>query len=170
MKKMLTERGCEELDLEDDENYPEQPRGYFLVQMDKSTCQSYNHATNLFNYNGVPTKRTQLLLEDIAVFHGVFIMAVCQPTHCFDVNGCDALLHSAQKKKMRSYPAPLCTEHIIRDWKRACEEVCTDRLIQRCFMRALERDADGNIDKSLIPQSILDWYSDEETSSSESES
>ena len=109
---------CEELDLEDDENYPEQPRGYFLVQMDKSTCQSYNHATNLFNYNGVPTKRTQLLLEDIAVFHGVFIMAVCQPTHCFDVNGCDA---------------------------------------------------DGNIDKSLIPQSILDWYSDEETSS-ESES
>ena len=108
VKKMLTERGCEELDLEDDENYPEQPRGYFFVQMDKSTCQSYNHATNLFNYNGVPTKRTQLLLEDIAVFYGVFIMAVCQPTHCFDVNGCDALLHSTQKKRMRSYPAPLC--------------------------------------------------------------
>ena len=37
-------------------------------------------------------------------------------------------------------------------------------------MRELERDADGNIDKSLIPQSILDWYSDEEISSSESES
>ena len=119
----------------------------------------------------MPTKRTQLLLEDIAVFHGVFIMAVCLATHCFDVNGCDALLLPAQKKKMRSYPAPLlCTEHIIRDWKRACEGVCTDRLIQRCFMRALERDADGNIDKSLIPQSILDWYSDKEISSSESES
>ena len=53
MKKMLTGRGCEEVDLEDDENYPEQPRGYFLVQMDKSTCQSYNHAMNFFNYNGV---------------------------------------------------------------------------------------------------------------------
>ena len=40
-------------------------------------------------------------------------------------------------------------------------------------MRALERDADGDIDKSLIPQSILDWYdgsSDKETSSSDGES
>ncbi len=169
----MTECGFEELDVKDDENYPVLPRVYFLVQMDKSTCQTYNHATNFFDYRGVPTKRTQLLLEDIAELHGVFIMAVCQPTHCFDVNGCDALLHSSQKKKMRSYPAPLCTEHIVRDWKRACEEICTDRLIQRCFMRALERDADGDIDKSLIPKSIRAWYdgsSDEETSSSESES
>ena len=41
------------------------------------TCQSYNHATNLFGYNGVPTKRTMLLLEEISEMHGVFIMAVC---------------------------------------------------------------------------------------------
>ena len=98
-------------------------------------------------------------------------MAVCQPTHCFDFNGCDALLHSSQKKKMRSYPAPLCTEHIIRDWNRACEESCTDRFIQWCFVRALERNADGDVDKSLIPKSIRDWYddSDDEETSSESE-
>ena len=104
--------------------------------------------------------------------HGVFIMAVCQLTHCFDVNGCDALLHSAQKKKMRSYAAPLCTAHIVRDWNCACEETCTHRLIQRCFMRALERNADGNVDKSLIPSSILEWYDsdDEEETFSESES
>ena len=99
-------------------------------------------------------------------------MAVCQPTHCFDFNGCDALLHSSQKKKMRSYPAPLCTEHIFRDWNRACEESCIDRLMQRCFVRALERNADGDVDKSLIPKSIRDWYddSDDEETSSESES
>ena len=66
-------------------------------------------------------------------------MTVCQSTHCFDVSGCDALLHSAQKKKMRSQPASFCTEHIIRDLKRACEGVCTDRMIQRCFMHALEQ-------------------------------
>ena len=114
----------------------------------------------------------ELLLEEIAGMHGVFIMAVCQPTHCFDINGCDALLHSAQKRKMRSYPAPLCTEHIIRDWYRACEESCTDRLIQRCFMRALERDADGDVDKSLIPKQVREWYSDsdDEETSSECES
>ena len=104
--------------------------------------------------------------------HGVFIMAVCQPTHCFDVNECDALLHSAQKKKMRSYPAPLCTAHIVRDWNRACQEACTYRLIQRCFMRALERNADGDVDKRPIPSSILEWYDsdDEEETFSESES
>ena len=74
---------------------------------------------------------------------------------------------------MRSYPAPLCTAHIVRDWTRSCEEVCTDRLIQRCFMRALGRDAGGDIDKSLIPKPIKAWYegsNDEETASSKSES
>ncbi|MCP4263412.1 MAG: hypothetical protein GY774_38780, partial [Planctomycetes bacterium] len=86
VKKMVTERGYEELDLEDDANYPEQPRAYFLVQMDKSTCQTYKHATNFFDYREVPTKRTQLLLEEIAELHGVFIITVCQPTHLFDAN------------------------------------------------------------------------------------
>ena len=97
-------------------------------------------------------------------------MFVVQATHTFGVNGCDALLHSAQKKRMRSYPAPLSTEHIVRDWNRACEESCTDRLIQRCFMRALERNADG--DKSLIPKSVRDWCddSDDEETSSEDKS
>ena len=153
LKKMLIERGFPEI-VDDENSYPDQPLAYFIVQMDKSICQSYNHATNLFGYKGVPTKRTMLLLEEISEMHGVFIMAVCQLTHCFDFNGCDALLHSAQKKKMRSYPAPLCTEHIVRDWNRACEESYTDRLIQRCFMRALERNADGDVDKSLVPKSV----------------
>ena len=72
----------------------------------------------------------------------------------------------------RSYPAPLCTEHIVRDWMRACESVCHSRLIQRCFMRALRRDQDGEIDESLIPQSIRDWYenTDEQDTDSDDES
>ena len=174
MKKLVSDRGFPELDPENDDEYPEQPLAYFIVQMDKSTCQTYNHATNFFAYKGAPTKRTTWLLNEIAADHGVFIMAVVQPTHCFDLNGCDALLHSFQKKQMRSYPAPLCTEHlVVRDWKLACEEVCTDRLLQRCFMRALQRNADGDIDKDLIPNQIRAWYdgsSDEETTCSESES
>ena len=78
---MLNERGFPEIaddsDNEDDPyQYPEQPLAYFIIQMDKSTCQSYNHTTNFFDYKGVPTKRTVLLLEDIAQIRGVFIMAV----------------------------------------------------------------------------------------------
>ena len=102
---------------------------------------------------------TTLLLEEIAEMYGVYILVAVQATHTFDVNGCDALLHSAQKNRMRSFPAPLCTEHIVRDWKRACEEVCHFRTIQRCFMRALLQNADGEID-----------CEDEKQTSSESES
>ena len=171
VKKMVVERGF--LEIDEDDEYPDQPLAYFIVQMDKSTCQSYNHAENFFHYKGVPTKRTVLLLEEISETHGVFIMAVVQPTHCFDINGCDALLHSSQKRKMRSYPAPLCTAHIVRDWNRACEEVCHHRLIQRCFMRALRRDENGDIDEGLIPMAIREWYNgtdDEQDTLSQDES
>ena len=39
---------------------------------------------------------------------------------------------------------------------------CTDRLIQRCFVRALRRNADEDVDKTMIPQDILAWYGDED--------
>ena len=62
----------------------------------------------------------------------------------------------------------LCTEHILRDWNRAVEESCTERQIQRCFVRALQRGENSNVDKTLIPKSILEWYdrSDNESDSS----
>ena len=116
----------------------------------------------------MPTSRTQLLLEDITVF-----VIVVVATHTFDVNGCDDLLHSSQKWKLRSYPDPLCTEHIFRDLERACDEVCHTRMIQRCFMRALRLNTEGNIDESLFPQSIQDWYDgadDEQDTDSENDS
>ena len=60
-----------------------------------------------------------------------------------------------------------------RDWKRACEEICHSRTIQRYFMRALRRNASGDIDENLVPQEIREWYKDsedEKQTSSESES
>ena len=96
-------------------------------------------------------------------------MAICQPTHCFDLNGCDVLLHSTQKREFRNYPAPLCTNHIVRDWGRACDKVCHSRTIQKCFVRALRRDAKGDIDKSLIPPQIQAWYEANEHPSSDEE-
>ena len=82
----------------------------------------------------------------------------------------DALLHSAQKRELRTYKAPLCTNHIVRDWYLACDKICHPRAIQKCFVRALRRDEAGDIDTSLIPSPILEWYdqtdytSDEESS------
>ena len=120
-------------------------------------------AIKLFlGYRGIPTTRTKLLLEEIADTHGVFILVIPQATHIFDVNGCDALLHSVQKKRMWSFPALLCTDHIVRDWNRACDEVCHHRTIQWCFLRAYWRNADGDIDESLIPKAIREWYVDTE--------
>ena len=87
--------------------YPEQPLAYFIVQIDKSTYQSYNLKENFFGYRGVPTSRTQLLLEEFSDKHGVFIIVVVQSTHTFDVNGCDALLHSAQKPEIAKLPCPI---------------------------------------------------------------
>ena len=89
------------------------------------------------------------------------------------MNGCDAVIHSAEKWKLRRYRAPLCTDHIVCDWKRACDEVCHARTIQRCFMRVLRRNTEGDIDESLVPQSIRDWYEgtdDEQDTDSENES
>ena len=54
------------------------------------------------------------MLDDLGCRYGVFIMQIAQPTHCYDLNGCAALLHSSQKRKFRTFPAPLCT-HIVTD-------------------------------------------------------
>ena len=53
------------------------------------------------------------------------------------------------------------------------DEVSIERMVQRCFWRAYRRDANGDIDLELIPQSVRDWYenlSDEEATFSECES
>ena len=78
-----------------------------------------------------------------------------------DLNSCDALFHSCTKRRLRQFPPPLCQSHIQRDWGRAVSEVSEDgRLIQRSFWRAFRRDAAGDIDNALIPDSLLAWYED----------
>lgn len=124
-------------------------------------------------YRGIPTARKNLLLEKISGTHGVFILVIPQATYIFYINGCDALLPLVQNKRMRSFPVPLCTDHIVRNWKRACDEVCHHRTIQRSFMRALRRDTDGEIDETLVPLSICQWYvdlEDEQDATSECDS
>ena len=141
--------------------------------MDKSTCQSNNRGVGIFGYPGKPTIDVTLLLEDIATEYGVFIGVIVQPTHRFDFNACDALYHSVVKRRVRQYPFPLCQEHILRDYSSAVKEVSTDRVIQRSFWRAHRRNEKGDIDHSLIPNDIQEWYvdsSDEEETLSERES
>ena len=69
--------------------------------------------------------------------------------------------HSVAKRRLRQFRAPLCQAHIKRDWERATREVSQDgRLIQRSFWRAFRRDANGDIDDSLIPTDLVAWYED----------
>ena len=51
--------------------------------------------------------------------------------------------------------------HIKRDWALATAEVSADgRLVQRSFWRAFRRNAEGDINESLIPESLVAWYAD----------
>ena len=78
-----------------------------------------------------------------------------------------------QTKRVRIISAPLCTDHIVQDWNRACDEVCHHRTIQWCFKRAYRLDSDGAIDERLVPKAIREWYvntEDEHDTTSESDS
>ena len=179
VRKSIESRGWEKFNSDNEgkdyENYPKPGtfRDFFVVQADKSTCQSYNLKVGIFGYRGVPTVDAGLLLDEIAEDYGVFIGMIIQPTHRFDFNAPDALYHSVVKRRLRQYPFPLCQEHIIRDYARAVAEVSTDRVIQRSFWRAHRRDENGDVDETLIPDDIKAWYvdsSDEEETVSECES
>ena len=161
-KKCIESRGWEIFTSDNDDDYPEdgQFRDFFVVQMDKSTCQSNNRQVGIFGYPGVPTKDVALLLEEIAADYGVFIGVVVQSTHRYDLNACDALYHSVVKRRVRQYPFPLCQEHILRDYALAAAEVSTHRVIQRSFWRAHRRNGEGDIDNTLIPSDISAWYAD----------
>ena len=171
MKKCIESRGHKAYKTLND--YPGEPKDFFIVQMDKSTCQSNNRADGIFGYPGKPTKATAEILGEIAEEYGVFIGVIVQPTHRYDLNACDALYHSIVKRRQRQYPFPLCQDHIRRDYALAVSEMSTDRVIQRSFWRAHRRDAKGDIDESLLPQDLLDWYvdsSDEEDTVDEHDS
>ena len=75
---------------------------------------------------------------------------------------------------MRDFKTPLCQNHIKRDFYLATKDINSDgRTIQRSFWRALRLNEKGEIDESLIPDSIKEWYdgdSDEEDTFEEVES
>ena len=78
MRKSIESRGWEKFNSDNEgkdcENYPKPGtfRDFFVVQADKSTCQSYNLKVGIFGYQGVPTVDAGLLLDEIAEDYGMF--------------------------------------------------------------------------------------------------
>ena len=75
-----------------------------MVQLDKSTYQSYNCASGVFGFNGRPSQRTIDLLNEIGEDYGVIIKAVVQHVvsklipamPCFTLvrsENCEVILH-----------------------------------------------------------------------------
>ena len=110
---VIESRGWEIFTSDNEEHYPEHGtfRDYFIVQADKSTCQSNNRTVGIFGYPGIPTIDAQSLLDDIAAEYGVFIGMIIQPTHRFDFNGHDAVYHSVVKRRLWQYPFSLPRTH-----------------------------------------------------------
>ena len=158
VKKAIESRGWEMFNSDNDDDNPNNGpwRDWFIVQADKSTCQSNNGQVDIFGYPGVPTIDAQLLLDEISGDYNVSIGMIIQPTHRFDFNASDARYHSVVKRRLRQYPFPLCQEHILRDYATVAAEV------------RIYRD----VDETLIPEDIKPWYvssSDEEETVSESD-
>ena len=86
-----------------------------------------------------------------------------QDTHCFDFNAPDAGFHSVLKGGVQNLPRAKCVDHIKRDIALVVDAMQNNnpQIIQNAFIRAYERDTNGEKDKSLIPTQILDWYEKE---------
>ena len=109
----------------------------------------------------------KIITHEKYIEYGISIEVEVQPTHCYDFNAPDALGHSCIKRFLRSRKIPRHTGHLVRDFDLAVERALTDRAIQRSFMRAYSKNADGDVDETLIPQEIQDWYSDSDYSDEE---
>ena len=65
VKKCIEQRGFPEI-IDNDpfvDPYPEQPLGYFIVQMDKSTCQTYNLKNNFLDIGAFPRLKQNCFLR-----------------------------------------------------------------------------------------------------------
>ena len=88
MKKCIESRGWEAFTSDTEEDYLTDGtyRDFFIVQADKSTCQSNNRQVAILGYPGVPTIDARLLLDEIAADFGMFIGMIIQPTHRFSTH------------------------------------------------------------------------------------
>ena len=102
-------------------------------------------------------QRFKELLKEIEFEYAVELSVEIQPTHTFDLNAQDALYHAEAKRQIRLQGFPKNNEDLVQKCKAAFRKISLDS-IQRGFMRAYSRDADGNVDESIIPESISGWY------------
>ena len=75
VKKCLIERGYPEI-IDEEGAYPEQPLAYFIVQIDKSTCESHNLKENFFGYSNLPPPRN-CDYNSFSKRHSNFLSFVC---------------------------------------------------------------------------------------------
>ena len=136
-----------------------------MIQLDKSTCQTKNNVINEFGYLGVLNTKSSTFLNQIEQDFNIKARAEVQFTHGFDVNAQDAQYHSSLKFELKNGPMPKNNDELQILFDEAVERTNQPRTIQKGFIRAYRRDKYGDRNDSLIPQDIMDWYSDDELSS-----
>ena len=156
--KMLKDRGITKANSKKRRG-KKKKRPQVTVQIDKSTCLSYNLRVNEFGYKGVPTGKMEDLMEEVAHEFAVDVKVDVQPTHTFDFNAQDAMYHSELKYKLRSNGLPKDNDELLEYFNDAVDEISLNA-IQRGFVRAYSRDSKGDVDMELVPESISGWYTD----------
>ena len=136
-----------------------------MIQLDKSTCQIKNSVINEFGYLGVLNTKSSTFLNQIEQDFNIKACAEVQFTHGFDVNAQDAQYHSSLKFELKNGPMLNNNDEIQILFDETVEKTNQPRTIQKGFIRAYRRNKYGDRNDSLIPQDIMDWYSDDELSS-----
>jgi len=155
VEKMLSERGITPAGAKTRKR--RKKKCFVVQQIDKSTCQSYNHEINKFGYKGVANPSCLRAVEKLENKFGVDMEVEVQPTHCFDYNAQDALFHNVLKRRLRAQGVPKNRDDLRLKFQRAIDQI-TPREIQKGFRRAYSRNEFGDQDDSLIPEPILEWY------------
>ena len=111
--------------------------------------------------------RLSTFLNQIEQDFNIKARAEVQFTHGFDVNAQDAQYHSSLKFELKNGPMPKNNDELQILFDEAVERTNQPKTIQKgfTFIRAYRRDKYGDRNDSLIPQDIMEWYSDDELSS-----
>ena len=149
-------------------------RPTITAQIDKSTCLSYNNDINEFGYKGIPNPACMEVVKKIEKDLNVIIDVEIQSTHTFDLNAQDAMYHSSFKlclKRLKDEAAP--SKHGgAAELKAKVMNVYRNfdpRTIQKEFMRVYSGDHFGDLNEGLIPETLKDWYLDEDSDVSDFE-
>ena len=123
------------------------------IQIDKSTCLSYNHSIDDFGYKGVPNRQCGMVAEEIENEYTVSVKVEVQATHTFNLNAQDAHYHSELKRQLKKQGVPKSRVDLKEKFNNAVSEISSGD-IQKGFKRAYSRDMYGT---DLVPQQIRDW-------------